>query len=116
MKTLGLSMMGALFLVLAACSSDGGQANASHSAVTEIGVTFGDSVRYEHRMTATSGIEITSRTTLNGLEFEIRTTGEQITIHLGSHSFGDLRPGDEVHFEESGIFVNDERRWDMPLR
>ncbi|MFT7671273.1 MAG: hypothetical protein ACI8X5_003990 [Planctomycetota bacterium] len=104
----------ALFLVLVACSSDAEEASGTPVS-TEISVTFGESMRYQHRTTSGTGTKDGSSTTLNGMDFEIRTDEEVITVRLGAHTFGLMCPGDEVYFSKSGIFVNGDRRWDMPL-
>ncbi len=73
-------------------------------------------------LTMDSGIEFTSVTSsrtghhtrvtqsVNGMSFKL----EQHSVSLGEHVFDGLQDGDVVRLAEDGIFVNGERRWDMP--
>lgn len=88
------------------------------AGVTNVGILnlngivlrFDDTVRFRYESVSASGQPMVTKTSLNGLAFELK----EGAIHLGEHRFEGLKSGDEVDISSSGIFVNGQHRWDMP--
>lgn len=73
-------------------------------------VTVDESVRYSLELRSESGAETVRETRLNGMLFEL----DGLHLRLGDETFDGLAEGDEVEITADGIFVNGDRRWDLP--
>ena len=75
-------------------------------------VTMDASVNYKYEFRSATGLPSTKTQTLNGLDFELVNGG----FRLGETLYDGLADGDRVLITQTGILVNDLRRWDFPTR
>ncbi|MCB9915890.1 MAG: hypothetical protein H6828_12235 [Planctomycetes bacterium] len=71
-------------------------------------IEFDDGVSYQSELVV-SNTEHRQTQTVNGLAFEVEAGG----FRLGGARF-DVPDGARVRFAPDGIWVDDERRWDLP--
>jgi hypothetical protein len=109
---------------LAACGDDGASESETTTTWTTVqspgeGVTFAigevtiapdASVRLLLRLRTVNGVETENVRTLNGHPFGVLDG----TFYLGEHEFGPTPSGSKVRVTAGGVFVDGERRGDMP--